>query len=668
MITTEVEKRIKQLRQELEQHNYRYYVLSQPEITDYQYDMLMKELIELETKFPQFKTDNSPTQRVGDDRNQAFEQIEHKHPMLSLGNTYTEDELFEFDKRITRSLGENFDYVCELKFDGTAIGLTYENGALKHAVTRGNGSVGDDVTANVKTIRSIPLKLRGNNFPELFEIRGEIFLSHKVFETLNKQREEANEPLLANPRNAAAGALKLQNSAEVAKRQLDCYLYYLLGEKLPTNSHFENLQIAQTWGLKTSPHVEKASNIEQVIQYIKKWETKRHELPYDIDGIVIKINSIDQQEELGYTAKTPRWAISFKYKAEQAATRLESVVFQVGRTGAVTPVANLEPVLLAGTTVKRASLHNEDIINALDIRLHDIVYVEKGGEIIPKITGADLSKRTNDALEIKFPEFCPECGTKLVRNQGEAQHYCPNDKDCQPQIKGKIEHFISKAAMDIAGGEATVELLFDKGLIKNTADLFYLSHEKLKNLERFGEKSADNLLQSIERSKTIDFHRQLFALGIRHIGSTVAKKIVKHFDSIDELKNSKLEQLILIEDIGEKIARSIINFFSEQQNIELVERMQKAGVLFKNQKLENEHKSDKLQQKLFIASGTLKNFKRDEIKAAVENNGGKYVSSISKKTDFLIIGENPSSAKVEKANILNVKIIGEEEFMKMLNT
>ena len=664
---TEIKKRIDNLRAELHKHNHLYYVQSSPEISDYEYDMLMKELQKLERENPEFFDNNSPTQRVGDDRNKDFRQVTHRYPMLSLGNTYSEGELFDFHNRVVKLLETDFAYVCELKYDGVAVGLTYKNGELFQAVTRGDGVQGDDVTDNVRTIRSIPLKLSGNDFPEEFEIRGEIFMPHKVFEEQNIIRLQNGENPFANPRNAASGTIKQLNSAEVAKRKLQCFLYFMLGEKLPTNSHYENLQKAKSWGFPIPDSVKRVNSIQEVFEFINNWNTERNNLPFDIDGIVIKVDSLQQQEELGFTAKSPRWAISYKFKAEQLATRLLSIDYQVGRTGAITPVANLEPILLAGTTVKRASLHNADQIALHDIRLNDMVLVEKGGEIIPKVVGVDILQRPENSEKIIYLTHCPECGTELVRKDGEAKHFCPNETGCPPQMKGKVEHFFSRKAMNIGGGEATVELLFNAGLIKNIADLYDLTIQQLQKLERFGEKSATNLFNSIQESKKVPYHRVLFALGIRYVGETGAKTLAKAFPKIELLQQANIEKLLTVEEIGDKIAESIVDFFQNKENLDILERMKKAGVTFENEFSETKPaESDILKDKSVIVSGVFAKFSRDEMKQLIEKHGGKNVTSISKNTDLVVAGVNMGPSKLEKANKLGIKIVTEDEFLKML--
>lgn len=665
MDKSNIEKRIKQLRTELDQHNYRYYVLSEPIISDYDYDMLLNELIELEKNNPEFFDSNSPTQRVGSDINTEFKQIVHKYPMLSLGNTYNEQELKDFDTRVQKALNEPYEYVCELKYDGASISLTYENGKLIHAVTRGDGQKGDDVTLNVKTIKSIPLTLQGNSFPETFEIRGEIFIPLKGFEAMNEKRVANGEEPFKNPRNTASGSLKTQNSADVAKRPLDCFLYYLLSDNLPSDSHYQNLQEAKKWGFKVPNEIEICNTIDDVIAFVQKWETKRHNLDFEIDGIVIKVNSIQQQRALGFTAKSPRWAISYKFKAERVATTLLSVDYQVGRTGAVTPVANLAPVQLAGTTVKRASLHNADIIENLDLHINDSVFVEKGGEIIPKIVGVETDKRVTGAQKVEFIHHCPVCQTELKREEGEAAHFCPNEKGCFPQIKGKIVHFIHRKAMNIDSmGEETIDLLLRESLISNIADLYDLKKEQLLPLDRMAEKSANNIIESINESKQIPFEQVLFGLGIRHVGATVAKNLAKAFKNIEILGKATFEELIEVDEIGDKIAYSVVDYFADNENNNLINRLINSGLQFEI--VEQEPQSNKLEGLSIIASGKLSNFSREEIKKVIEANGGKPVSSISKKTSYLIAGENIGPNKLEKATKLGIPIISEDEFMKMI--
>ena len=664
-----IKERIDQLRTDLHRHNYNYYVLNTPEISDKEFDDMMRELQDLEKEHPEYQDENSPTMRVGSDLNKNFTQVTHKYPMLSLGNTYSENEVTDFYDRVKKALNEDFEICCELKYDGTSISLTYENGKLVRAVTRGDGEKGDDVTDNVKTIRTIPLVLHGNNYPEHFEIRGEILMPWEVFEELNREKEAREEPLFANPRNAASGTLKLQNSAIVASRKLDAYLYYLLGEELPCDGHYENLQTAAGWGFKISEHTKKTHSLEEVFEYIRYWDTERKNLPVATDGIVLKVNSMRQQESLGVTAKSPRWAIAYKFQAERALTRLNRVTYQVGRTGAITPVANLDPVQLSGTIVKRASLHNADIIEGLDLHIGDMVYVEKGGEIIPKITGVDKDARGMLIGEkVKFITHCPECGSKLVRYEGEAAHYCPNETACPPQIKGKIEHFISRKAMNIDGlGPETVDTFYRLGLIKDTADLYQLTAEDIKNLDRMGEKSAENIIKGIKASKEVPFERVLFALGIRFVGETVAKKIAKSFNNIEELENADLEKLTSIDEIGEKIAQSILIYFSSPLNVNLIERLKSAGLqLYRKEEDLNEY-TDKLAGQSIVISGVFTHHSRDEYKDLIEKNGGKNVGSISTKTSFILAGENMGPSKLEKAHKLGIKIISEDEFLTLIS-
>ena len=663
----EMQNKIESLRRDLHKYNYHYYVQNAPLISDQEFDFLLKELQLLEQTYPQFYDPNSPTQRVGSDITKSFNQIQHKYPMLSLSNTYSEGEVADFYERVRKALNDDFEIVCELKYDGTSISLTYMNGALQRAVTRGDGEKGDDVTENVKTIRSIPLRLIGENYPDEFEIRGEILMPWSVFDTLNEERERAEEQLFANPRNAAAGTLKLQNPQLVAERKLDAYLYYLLGENLPSDEHFENLKWAEKWGFKVSNAVKKCSSLQEIYDFIQYWDVERKNLPVATDGIVLKVNSLNQQKNLGFTAKSPRWAVAYKFKAEQAITTLESVSFQVGRTGAITPVANLTPVLLSGTTVKRASLHNADIIESLDLHLGDQVFVEKGGEIIPKITGVDVNHRHLSGEKVRFIEICPECGSALVRVAGESAHYCPNDTGCPPQIVGRIEHFISRKAMNIDGfGGETAELLFEKGLIHNISDIYELKYESVLKLERFAAKSAMNLISGIENSKTVPFERVLFALGIRFVGETVAKKLAKAFKSIDNLAKAQLPELISIDEIGERIGQSVVEFFSNSVNIEIITRLREAGLQFEISESQTENLSDKLAGLTIVISGTFSKHSRDEYKALIENNGGKNSGSISAKTNYLLAGENMGPAKLEKATKLGVKIISEDEFLTMI--
>ena len=659
--------RISQLREELEKHNYNYYVLNKPEIDDYTFDQMMTELIGLETEFSEFFDENSPTQRVGSDLNQEFKQVAHKYQMLSLSNTYSEEEVQEFDQRVRKLTDENFEYVCELKFDGVSISLNYENGLLVRAVTRGDGEKGDDVTANVKTIKSIPLRLKGDYPPE-FEIRGEILLPFSVFEMLNSEREEIGEQPFANPRNAASGTLKLQNSSVVASRKLDAYLYYILGDNLPDDGHFELLHHASKWGFKISEHTRKCQNLQEVFDFLREWNVKRKELPVATDGVVIKINSTRLQQELGYTAKSPRWAIAYKFKAERVSTILNSVSYQVGRTGAITPVANLEPVLLAGTVVKRATLHNADVIKNLDLHLGDTVFVEKGGEIIPKIISVDLTARHPMSAPVVFIERCPECNSLLIRQEGESAWYCPNETGCPTQLKGKLEHFISRKAMNIDGlGSETIELLFENNLIRDIADLYELKQSDLKVLERLGEKSASRIIESLESSKSVQFERVLFALGIRYVGETVAKKLARELKSIEMIGKASLEELTSVEEIGTKIAESIISWFSDDLNRQLIERLKNHQLTFELKSEQKVGQTEKLKGLSIIISGTFEKFSRDDLKAFIELNGGKNVTSISAKTSYLIAGENIGPSKLEKARKLKIPIISEEEFLQLTN-
>ena len=660
-----VKEQIERLRIELNQHNYNYYVLSSPTISDFEFDQKLKELQQLEERYPEFNDPNSPTQRVGSDLKNEFKQVFHKYPMLSLGNTYSEGEVLDFYERTRKALNEDFEIVCELKYDGTSISLTYKEGKLVQAVTRGDGEKGDDVTENVKTIRSVPLVLQGD-YPDEFEIRGEILMPWEVFERLNSERDKQGDPLFANPRNAASGTIKLQNSNEVAKRSLDAYLYYMLGENLPDDKHVNNLQQAKSWGFKISDATRCCKSIDEVFSFIKYWDVERKNLPVATDGIVLKVNSLSQQKKLGYTAKSPRWAIAYKFQAERECTRLNSVSFQVGRTGAVTPVANLDPVQLSGTVVKRASLHNADIIKGLDLHIGDMVYVEKGGEIIPKIVDVNRELR-NELLgePVNFIDKCPECGTPLERIPGEAAHYCPNEEFCPPQIKGKIEHFVSRKAMNINIGSESIELLFGLNLLKDSADLYKLKISDLQNLERWGEKSASNLINSINDSKNVPFSSVLFALGIRYVGETVAKKLAAAMSSIEEIETASFEQLTAIDEIGETIANSIIAYFGKDSNRLLVCKLKEAGLQFESEK-NNTVTSNKLEGLSFVISGTFSNHSRDELKSLIEQNGGKNVGSISSKTNYVLAGENMGPAKLDKAKKLGIKIISEDEFIAMI--
>lgn len=660
--------KIDRLRADLHRHNYNYYVLNAPEISDKEFDDMMRELQNLEQAYPEYADENSPTMRVGSDLNKDFVQVAHKYPMLSLGNTYSESEVTDFYNRVKESLNEDFEICCELKYDGTSISLTYENGRLLRAVTRGDGEKGDDVTDNVKTIRSIPLVLHHGNYPQSFEIRGEILMPWESFEALNRERELREEPLFANPRNAASGTLKSQNSAVVAARKLDAYLYYLLGEDLPCDGHYENLQTAKTWGFKISDHMKKAQTLQDIFDYINYWDTERKNLPVATDGIVLKVNSLKQQRNLGYTAKSPRWAIAYKFQAERALTRLNKVSYQVGRTGAITPVANLDPVQLSGTVVRRASLHNADIIEGLDLHIGDMVYVEKGGEIIPKITGVAKEMRDGNLGEkVIFITHCPECGSKLIRYEGEAAHYCPNETACPPQIKGKIEHFISRKAMNIDGlGPETVDLFYQQGLIKDVSDLYLLKVEDIERLERMGRKSAENIVKSIEQSKSVPYERVLFALGIRFVGETVAKRLSRFATDITELYQAETDALTEVDDIGEKIAQSVVSYFRNPQNKALVERLRHIGLQMKQNAEELAGKTDKLAGQNVVISGVFTHHSRDEYKALIEKHGGKNTGSISGKTSFILAGESMGPAKLEKARKLGIRIVNEDEFLQMI--
>ncbi len=668
MANENILKRITELRSILEDHNHRYYVLSQPVISDQEFDMLLKELEKLEAENPEYFDPNSPTQRVGSDLNKEFEQVRHQYPMLSLSNSYSEEELRDFDQKIRKQTDQPFEYVCELKYDGTSISLRYKNGMLHKAITRGDGTFGDDVTANVRTIRTIPLKLKGTGYPEEFEIRGEILLPFLEFERINEERAEEGEQMFANVRNAASGTLKSQKSSVVAERKLDAYFYYLLGEKLPADGHLENMLSAKDWGFKISPDTERCANIDDVISFIRKWNQKRFELPVATDGIVIKVNSLNLQQYLGTTAKSPRGAIAYKYKAEQASTILRSVSYQVGRTGAVTPVANLDPVLLAGTTVKRATLHNADIIKNLDLHLGDTVYVEKGGEIIPKIVGVDQSSRHPMFPKVDFIKNCPECKTELIRKEGEAAFYCPNEDGCPPQIKGKMEHFISRKAMNIDGlGAETIDLLYNEGLIRNIADLYDLQKDQISRLERLGDKSAERILKSLSESHSVPFEKVLFALGIRFVGETVAKILANRLINIKNIENASQEELTAIDEIGGRIAESVRLYFSNPQHIQLLERLREKGLQMKLDEAGIANRSEKLQGLSIIISGTFEKNSRDDLKKMIEQNGGKNVSSISKITNYLLAGSNIGPSKLEKAEKLNIPIISEDDFLKMID-
>ncbi|AEV31763.1 DNA ligase, NAD-dependent [Owenweeksia hongkongensis DSM 17368] len=669
MTKEEAKSQIEELSKELMHHNHQYYVLDNPEISDYDFDQKLKQLQKLEEAFPEFKLSTSPTQRVGGDVTKNFETVPHKTRMLSLANTYSKEELEDFIKRIGKSISDPVEFVCELKYDGAAIGITYKNGILTRALTRGDGTQGDDITANVRTIRSIPLQLHGNDFPEELEIRGEIFMLLEGFAKLNQQRIEDGEEPFANPRNTASGTLKMQDSSIVASRSLDCFLYYILTDDRMFDNHFESMQKAAQWGFKVPSaeknYIAKAKNVDEIFDFINYWEEHRHELPFEIDGIVVKVNDYAQQDKLGFTAKSPRWAISYKYKAEQVSTKLNSITYQVGRTGAITPVANLEPVQLAGTTVKRASLHNADQIEKLDLRVGDHVYVEKGGEIIPKVIGVDFDQRPPDLEPVKYATHCPECNTELIRKEGEAQHYCPNDDGCPPQIKGRIQHFISRKAMDIEGmGGETVDQFVNEGLISNYADLYTLQKEQLLPLERMAEKSAQNIIEGIEASKSIPFERVLFGLGIRYVGETVAKKLARHFANIDTLMAASLEELTNVDEIGSRIAESVTTFFSDPAKVGTVERMKLAGLQF--EVVQQEGESTKLDGKTIVISGNFERYSRKEIKELIEKHGGKNTGSVSGKTDLIVAGEGMGPSKRKKAEDLGVKIIDENEFAELI--
>ena len=667
MNAQETKEEILRLSSLINHHNYLYYVKSEPEISDYDFDMLLKKLVELENTHPQFTFDNSPTKRVGGDLTKKFVTVQHRYAMLSLSNTYSEEEIREWEARIKKTTDEPLQFVCELKYDGVAVGIRYEKGQLTRAVTRGDGSQGEDITTNVKTIRTIPLSLTGN-FPDDFEIRGEIFMPLQSFKRLNEEREDIGEPTFANPRNTASGTLKLQDSKIVAERTLDSFLYGVYGDDLQLNGHYESVQAAGSWGFKVptsdNKFIVRTDSIAGIMDFIHFWNEKRQNLPFEIDGVVIKVDNYEQQRRLGFTAKSPRWAIAYKFKTERVETRLNSVTYQVGRTGAITPVANLEPIQLGGTTVKRASLHNLDQIEKLGLCNSDYVYVEKGGEIIPKIVGVNETRRTNSTL-IEFPAECPECRANLIRREGEAQHYCPNEIACPPQIKGKIEHFIGRKAMNIEGlGAETVDQLFENGLLNNAADLYDLTFDKLIGLDRMADKSVENLLNGLEESKKIPFERVLFAVGIRFVGETVAKKLAKHFKSIDNIKNAKFDELLEAEEIGEKIAISIQQYFLDEGNQLIIERLRESGLQM--EVIEKEAVSDTFNGMSFVVSGVFLSFSRDELKELIESNGGKNVSSISSKTDYVVAGENMGPSKLKKATDLGIKILSEDDFIKLL--
>lgn len=664
-------RKIAELSTALREHNYNYYVLSKSEISDFQYDILLKELMELEEQFPELAQDDSPTKRVGGEITKTFQTVVHKYRMLSLSNSYSKEDVADFDSRVKKALEEEVEYVCELKYDGVAIGLKYVEGKLVQAVTRGDGTQGDDVTTNVKTIKSIPLSLKGD-YPKEFEIRGEIFLPLEAFNKINEEKTKKGEPLMANPRNTASGTLKMQSSKIVASRGLDCYLYYVLGNELPAKSHLENLNKAGEWGFKvpleSKKMIAKASSIEEIFEFINYWDEKRHDLPFEVDGVVIKVNQYDQQERLGFTAKSPRWAVAYKFETEQAVTQLKSVTYQVGRTGAITPVANLEPVSLLGTTVKRASLHNKDQIEKLDLHLNDLVFVEKGGEIIPKVVGVNFAARDIANPPIEYIKNCPECDSKLIKKEGEAVHYCPNELGCPPQITGRIQHFISRKAMNIDGlGGETVEQFYKAGLINDVADLYTLNPFELLKLERMAEKSVNNIMKGVHASKNIPFDRVLFGLGIRYVGATVAKTLAKQFKSVDKLKNASLDELTQVDEIGDRIAESVKAFFDDERNLDIIERLKANGVQLSIEESEEDKSLNKiLEGKSIVVSGVFESFSRDELKATIEKYGGKNVSSISKKTSFIVAGDKMGPSKLEKAEKLGVELVNEKAFIKMI--
>lgn len=663
-----IQETIQTLRDELNQHNYNYYVLDNATISDYDFDIKLKELQDLENKHPEFFDEDSPTQRVGGTVTKNFKTIAHQYRMYSLDNSYSKEDLIDWENRIQRVLGNiNLQYTCELKYDGASISISYENGKLVQALTRGDGFQGDEVTNNIKTIKSIPIKLKGD-YPKKFDIRGEIILPYAGFEKMNQELIEIGETPYSNPRNTASGSLKLQDSAEVAKRPLECLLYFVTGNNLPFETQYEGLELARKWGFKVPNEAKLVNDMQEVFDFIDYWDIHRHQLPYETDGVVIKVNNIHSQEELGYTAKSPRWAIAYKFKSEQVSTKLKSISYQVGRTGAITPVANLEPVQLAGTIVKRASLHNADQIEKLDIRINDTVFVEKGGEIIPKIIAVDLEKRPENSEITQYITHCPECQTELVRNIGEANHYCPNFYGCPPQIIGRVQHYISRKAMDIEGlGGETVALLFNNGLVYNYADLYELKVEDILHLERMAQKSAENLVNGVEKSKEIPFESVLFALGIRFVGETVAKKLAKHYKNIDALSQASLMDLILVDEIGERIAKSVIEFFENEENKIIIERLKSYGVQFETVERINPNATEKFIGKTFVVSGVFSQFSRDELKKTIEDNGGKVGSSISAKTDFVVAGDNMGPAKLEKATKLNIPILSEDDFITKLN-
>jgi DNA ligase (NAD+) len=665
----DIQKTIQDLRDELNLHNHNYYVLDNPTISDFEFDQKLKQLQELENQHPEFFDDNSPTERVGGTITKNFQTVVHDYRMYSLDNSYSTEDLLDWETRIQKVLGNvDLQYTCELKYDGASISITFENGKLIRAVTRGDGFQGDDVTANIKTIKSIPLQLKGS-FPQRFDIRGEIILPFEGFEKMNQELIEIGETPYSNPRNTASGSLKLQDSSEVAKRPLECLLYFIVGNNLNISSQFEGLEAARKWGFKVPKEAKLANSITEVLDYINYWDIHRHHLPYETDGVVVKVNSFQHQDELGYTAKSPRWAIAYKFKSEQVSTKLNSISYQVGRTGSITPVANLEPVQLAGTIVKRASLHNADQIEKLDIRIGDTVFVEKGGEIIPKIIGVDFVKRNPISEPTKYITHCPECHTELVRTEGEANHYCPNFYGCPPQIIGRIQHYISRKAMDIEGlGGETVALLFNNCLVKDYADLYDLTVEQILPLERMAQKSAENLVNGVQKSKEVPFERVLYAIGIRFVGETVAKKLAKHYKSIDAIQNASSMDLILVDEIGEKIAQSVIEFFENRENVNIINRLRQYGVQFELIETFNPNATDKLSGKTFVVSGVFEKFSRDDLKKSIEDNGGKVGSSISAKTDFVVAGDNMGPAKLEKANQLKIPVISEIDFLEMLTS
>ncbi len=664
----EVQKAISKLTDEVNHHNELYYQKSKPVISDFEFDTLLAQLVKLENEFPALRQPDSPTQRVGGTITKEFTTVFHQYPMLSLGNTYSEEELMDFDGRVAKILeGDPFEYFCELKFDGVSISLLYEDGLLTKAVTRGDGVRGDDVTANIKTIRSLPLRIKSKKIPPRFEVRGEVFLPKEVFKQMNKEREDIGEETYANARNTASGTVKMQDSTEVAKRKLDCYAYYLLGDDIDSETHEESISKLESWGFNVSPTYKKCKNMQAVLEYIKHWEHKRSDLLLDTDGVVIKVNSLEQQERLGFTAKIPRWAIAYKYKAESRSTRLNGITYQVGRTGAVTPVAELEPVQLAGTTVKRASLHNANEIARLDLRIGDHVFVEKGGEIIPKVTGVDMEKRNSSLEPVTYISKCPECHTDLIRKEGEANHYCPNEKGCPPQIKGRIEHFIQRKAMDIDSlGEQTIRQLYELGLVKTPADLYDLTKEDLLKLEKVKEKSAQNMLDGIAQSKFQSFENVLFGIGIRYVGKTVAEKLARHFKNMDALSTATYEQLLEAPEVGEKIAQSVVEFFKDAESLNEISRLKNAGLQMESALQQAQAVSDALSGKSFVVSGTFQNYEREQLKEVIVSHGGKVLSSVSAKLDFLLAGENMGPAKREKAESLGVKIISEADFEAMI--